>query len=116
MLEKSWEWGINKLALFIGMEKVFDRVKREGLWTIMMDEHYSIPKKFIGIIKNMNSCCIGKVKGRGWEREWFDIKTGVRQGDVSSPLLFISFMDKCVRDAGYGHVGRETLIMQMMLQ
>ena len=31
MLEKSWEWGINKLALFTDMEKAFDRVKREGL-------------------------------------------------------------------------------------
>ena len=30
-----------------------------------MDERYSIPKKLIRIIKNMYSCCVGKVKGRG---------------------------------------------------
>ena len=61
MLGKSWEWGINKMALFMDMEKAFDRVKREGLWNIMMDERYSIPKKLTKIIKNIYSCCIGKV-------------------------------------------------------
>ena len=54
-----------------------------------------MPKKLIRIIKNIYSCCIGKVKGRGWESESFDIKTGVQQGDVLFPLLFIIFMDKC---------------------
>ena len=92
------------------MEKAFHRAKREGLWNNMMDERYSIPKKLIRIIKNMYSCCIGKGKDRGWESEWFDINTGVRQGDVLSLLLFIVFTDKWARDAGYGHVGRETLM------
>ena len=58
----------------------------------------------------MSSCCVGEVKGRGWESKWFDIETGVWQGDVQSPLVFIIFMDKCVRDAGFGHVGDETLM------
>ena len=58
----------------------------------------------------MYSCCIRKVKSRGWESVWFDIKTGVRQGDVLSPLLFIIFMEKRVRDTGFGHAGRETLM------
>ena len=38
MLEKSWKWEINKMALFIDMEKAFDQVKRVGLRNIMMDE------------------------------------------------------------------------------
>ena len=68
------------------------------------------PYKLIRIIKKTHSCCVGKVKSRGWESEWFDIKIGVRQGDVLSPLLFIIFMDKCDRDSGCGHVVEETLM------
>ena len=49
------------MALFMDMEKAFDRVKREGLWNIMIDKRYSIPKRLTKIIKNMSSCCIGKV-------------------------------------------------------
>ena len=32
------------------------------------------------------------------ETDWIDIKAGVRQGDGLSPLLFIIFMDKCIRE------------------
>ena len=98
------------MELFIDMEKAFDRVKREGPWNIMMGECYSIPKKLIRIIKNMYLCCVGKGKGRSWKSERFDIETGARQGDVLSPLLFIAFMNKCIRDVGSFHVGEETLM------
>ena len=42
--------------------------------------------------------------------EDFNIKTGVRQGDLLSPLLFIIFMDKCMKDIGVGERGEETFV------
>ena len=43
------------------------------------------------------------------ESDSFDIKIGVRQGDVLSPSLFIIFMDKCIRDIDGRGRGVETL-------
>ena len=53
-----------------------------------------------------NSC---KVRNRGSESGWFEIMTGVKQGAVISHLLFILFMDKCMRNIGLGRYHEETL-------
>ena len=39
LLEKCWEWGAVKYALFIDLEKVFDRVNRSLLWKILPVDH-----------------------------------------------------------------------------
>ena len=100
LLEKSWEWNIKKFALFIDLEKAFDRINRDLLWNILSEEHYNIPSKLIRVVKNMYSQCSSKVRSPGNESRWFNIDTGVRQGDVLSPLLFVIFMDRCIRDLG----------------
>ena len=61
------------------MEKAFDRVRRNDLFNIMLDEYYNIPRKLIRIVKNMYSVCVGKVKGAGVESDWFNIESGVRR-------------------------------------
>ena len=98
MMEKSWEWGRDKFALFIDMEKAFDRVPRKLLWKIMSEPPYSVPKKLIRVIKSIYRNSVSKVRKGDIETDWFEIGEGVRQGDGLSPLLFIIFMDKCIRD------------------
>ena len=58
----------------------------------------------------MYAQCNNKVMTQGIESDHFHIGSGVRQGDVLSSLLFIIYMDKCVRDIGVGYFGEETLI------
>ena len=110
ILEKSWEWNKETYIMFIDLEKAFDSVRRSSLWTILADDHYNIPAKLIRVIKNIYSVCPAKVKSQTQDSGWFDINSGVRQGDVLSPLLFIIFIDKCMRNIGVGDLGEEAMV------
>ena len=51
-------------------------------------KHYGLPQKVVNVIRNSYEgfkCC---VKAEGEKGQMFDVKTGVRQGDVWSPILF----------------------------
>ena len=52
----------------------------------------------IRVVNSIYSNSVNKVRQGDAETELSDIKTGDRQGDGLSPLLFIIFMDKCIRD------------------
>jgi hypothetical protein len=93
--EKSWEFNSATYLAFIDLEKAFDRIPRSILWNILRRREYSVPKKLITAIKGtyFNSLC--KVKTQTGNSEWLEINTGVKQGSVLSPILFITFMDYC---------------------
>ena len=84
MLVKSWERGISKLARLIDLEKALDRIKREGLWNTMLEERYHIPKTLYW-----------KVKCRGWESEWLDIKTAYGRV-MCYPQYYLLYLWTCV--------------------
>ena len=98
IMENNWGWGKEKLTLFIDVQKVFDCAPRELLWRTLADLPYSVPPTLIRVIRSMYSRCASKVRKGQIEIDWFPIDTGVRQGDVLSPLSFILFMDKCIGD------------------
>ena len=77
---------------------------------MLRDPHYNIPTKLLRVIKSFYSESKGKVTTQGMESDWFEIKSGVRQGDVLSPLLFIMFMDKCLRDIRTGINNEESVM------
>ena len=71
---------------FIDFRAAFDSVDREMMYKIM--KHYGLPQKVVNVIRNSYEsfkCC---VKTEGEKGQMFDVKTGVRQGDVWSPILF----------------------------
>ena len=77
---------------------------------MLRDPHYNIPTKLLRVIKSFYSESKSKVTTQGIESDWFEIKSGIRQGDVLSPLLFIIFMDKCLRDIRTGINNEETVM------
>ena len=98
ILEKSWEWNQKKCIAFIDLEKAFDRVPREKLWNALKHQEYNIGPKLYNAVKSVYNTCKSRVKCRDMDSDWFDVNSGVRQGGVLSPLLFIIFMDRCMKE------------------
>ena len=97
IIEQSLEWNSSLYINFIDFEKAFDSVHHATLWDILRS--YGFPAKIINILSSMyanNRCC---VRHGGGHSDWFQVKSGVRQGCVISPLLFNIVMDWVMKRA-----------------
>ena len=76
---------------FVDLEKVFDRVPRKVIWWALrkLGVEEWIVRLVQGLYANARSCA--RV-GEGYSEE-FEVKVGVHQGSVLSPLLFIIVLD-----------------------
>ncbi|VDO59943.1 unnamed protein product [Schistosoma margrebowiei] len=91
IVEQSTEWNSSLYINFIDYEKAFDSVDRTTLWKLL--RHYGVPQKIVNIIQNSYDglhCKI--VHGRQLTKS-FEVKTGVRQGCLLSPFLFLLVID-----------------------
>ena len=86
IIEKSMAFQLDISFCFIDFRAAFDSVDREQMYQIM--KHYGLPQKVINIIRNSYDGFKCRVKAEGEKGRLFDVRTGVRQGDVWSPILF----------------------------
>ena len=71
---------------FVDLEKAFDRVPHEVLWWAL--RHVGVEEWMVNVIKSMYDGVTTAVKRNGVESESFEVKVGVHQGSVLSPILF----------------------------
>ena len=86
---------------FIDYQKAFDSLDRNAMWKILA--HYGIPKKFIDLIKCMYDDQKVRVLFKGKLSAEFLVKTGVRQGCLLSPFLFLLAIDYILKNCTPGN-------------
>ena len=91
MIEKCLSYQIPLILSLVNYEQAYDSVDRRALAKVL--SLYGIPDKYTKVISAMykNNTAGARV---GYEfSSWFCIKSGVKQGCVLSPLIWIILMD-----------------------
>ena len=87
ILEQSREWNTPLYINFLDIEKAFDSIHRDSLWKIL--RYYGIPRKLVNVIKMLYQDFSSQVICNTEVTDAFQITTGVKQGCILSPLLFV---------------------------
>lgn len=92
--EKSREQSQPLYLCFVDLEKAFDCVPREALWTLLAKLGCS--EKFVRMIRLLHDDMICCVTYNGEQSEFFSVNCGVKQGCVLAPTLFALYFSVAV--------------------
>ena len=97
IVEQSLEWQSSAYIYFVDFQKAFDSIHREILWKLL--RHCGVPSKIVNIIRKLYEGFTAQIVHNGRLTEKFQMQTGVRQGCLFSPLLFLVALDWVTREA-----------------
>ena len=81
---------------FVDLEKAFDRVPRKVIWWAL--RKLGVEEWIVRLVQGMYANARSRVRvGEGYSEE-FEVKIGVHQGSVLSPLLFIIVLEALSRE------------------
>ena len=103
IVEQTIEWQTSLYICFVDFEKAFDSIDRQTIWNILL--HYGVPNKIVSIIRKLYEGFSCQVIHNGRLSDEFEISSGVRQGCLLSPLLFLVVLDWVTRTA-YANSGK----------
>lgn len=87
LVERANTYNFKLCLVFIDFEKAFDKVKTNAILEVL--NNYGIPNTYIQIFKYIYENSTAKIKINGQQETEINISRGVKQGDTSSPKLFI---------------------------
>uniref|UniRef100_A0A034VWX2 LINE-1 reverse transcriptase-like protein n=1 Tax=Bactrocera dorsalis TaxID=27457 RepID=A0A034VWX2_BACDO len=97
IVEQSAKWRTPLYLCFIDFEKAFDTLKHDAIWRALVCK--GVPEKLINLIKQLYSGACCRVRCGNILSSGIQVRTGVRQGCVLSPLLFNLVLDLAMRQA-----------------
>ena len=97
IVEQSVEWQSSIYICFVDFAKAFDSVNRDVLFKLL--RHYGVPEKITNLIRKLYEGFKAKIVHNGHLSESFEMLTGIRQGCLLSPLLFLVVLDWVTRQA-----------------
>ena len=100
IVEQSLEWNSLLYVNFMDFLKAFDSLHRDTLWQLL--RHYGIPAKLTRIIEGSYEGMACQVVHGGQLMRRFNMKTGVRQGCLLSPFLFLLTINWVMRQTTDG--------------
>ena len=75
----------------LDLSKAFDKMDHYALYLKLMDR--SIPVQILNVLQNWFSLCMLCVKWGSVMSHFYELKAGVRQGGVLSPIFFGIYID-----------------------
>ena len=96
VISKVLSTGQRLYCVFTDYEKCFDKIDRSLLWQKLLAEHIS--SKVVKAIKSMYTTVKSCVKYKSSYSKFFDSCIGLKQGDPSSPLLFMFFVNDIIEN------------------
>ena len=91
---------LSAIITFVDFRKAFDSISRTTMFKIL--SAYGIPQELVTAIALIYDDMRAKVLTPDGETEWFNMYTGVMQGDTLSPYLFIIVLDYVLRQTTEG--------------
>lgn len=96
VIVKTLSMGEKLYCVFIDYEKAFDKINRSFLWQKLLSENVS--SKFVNALRSMYTIVKSCVKFHSAFSSFFTSYNGLKQGDPSSPLLFMLFINDIVQN------------------
>ena len=97
---------------FVDLEKAFDRVPREVIWWAL--RKLGVDEWIVRLVQGMYSNARSRVRvGEGYSEE-FEVKVGVHQGSVLSPLLFIIVLEALSCEFRCGRTSMLTTLLSQL--
>ena len=113
IVEQTLQWNNSLYMVFIDFEKAFDSIDCNTLWKIL--RHYGVPENIIKMIQVFYVGFQAKVLHEGDMTEAFEMTTGVRQGCLLSPLLFLVALEWVARQPfGDNNTGIQFTLLQKL--